>query len=52
MKNLIAEAAFEYSLDEEEDSPQTQWCYFVDEADTVAVRLLLNEHDAIAGSIG
>lgn len=51
LKNLIAEAVFEYSLDEEEDSPQTRWCNFVDEADTVAVRLLLNEHDAIAGSI-
>ena len=51
LKNLIAEAVFEYSLDEEEDSPQTQWCNFVDEADTVAARLLLNEHDAIAGSI-
>ena len=51
LKNLIAEAVFEYSYDEKEDSRETQWYRFMDEAHTVAAKLLLNEHEAAAESI-
>jgi len=51
LKNLIAEAIFEYSYDEKDDSPETQWLDFMDNAHTVAAKLLLNEHEAAAESI-
>lgn len=51
LKNLIAEAVFEYSYDEKTDSRETQWYDFIDEAHTVAAKLLLNEHEGVAESI-
>ncbi len=51
LKNLIAEAVFEYRYDEKDDSRETQWYNFIDEAHTVAAKLLLNEHEAAAEAI-
>ena len=51
LKNLIAEAVFEYSYDDKEDSPETQWLNFMDNAHTVAAKLLLNEDEAVAETI-
>ena len=51
LKNLIAEAVFECSRDEKDDSPQTQWYRFFEEAHTAAARLLLDEPEATAESI-
>ena len=51
LKNLIAEAVFEYSADEKEDSATTQWRNFVEEAHTAAARLLFDERKATAESI-
>ena len=48
LKNLIAEAIFEYSYDDRDDSPETQWVEFMDNAHAVAARLRLNEHEAVA----
>ena len=51
LKNLIAEAVFEYSFDERDDSRQTQWNNFMQTAHAVAAKLLLNKHEAAAESI-
>ena len=51
LKNLITEGIFQYTCGEKDDSPQTQWLDFMDNAHTVAAKLLLNEDEAIAESI-
>ena len=50
LRNLIAEAIFEYEWDRDE-SDETQRHDFMETAHTVAARLLLNEHEAAAESI-
>jgi len=47
LKNLIAEAIFEHDWDANE-SKETQFRKFMDEAHNVAARLLLGEHEAAA----
>ena len=51
LRNLIADAVFEYSPAEKDDSPQTQRRSFLEEAHTAAARLLLDEPEATAESI-
>ena len=41
----------EYSYDDKDDSPETQWLNFMDNAHTVAAKLLLNEDEAVAETI-
>lgn len=48
LKNLIAEAVFEYSYDDKDDSPETQYLNFMHDAHTVAAKLRLNEDEAVA----
>ncbi|MCY4123281.1 MAG: hypothetical protein OXG72_20425, partial [Acidobacteria bacterium] len=47
LKHLIAEAIFEHDWDANE-SKETQFRKFMDEAHNVAAKLLLNEHEAAA----
>ena len=48
---LIHNAVFYPGDDENDDSPETQWLDFMDNAHTAAAKLLLNEHEAAAESI-
>lgn len=50
LRNLIAEAIFEYEWDRDE-SDETQRHDFMEAAHTVAAKLLLNEHEAVAERI-
>ena len=51
LKNLIAEAIFEYRFDEKDDSRETQWYRFIDEAHTAAAKLLLSKDEGAAEAI-
>ena len=52
LKNLMAEAIFEYGYDQDrDDSRDTQWRNFMEQAHTAAAKLLLNEHEAVAEAI-
>ena len=52
LKNLMAEAIFEDGYDQDRnDSRDTQWRNFMEQAHTAAAKLLLNKHEAIAEAI-